>query len=95
MVTQAVWRSARACAFAQTGDIVKAERLAREAVELANGTDFLDLQAGSHLSLAEVLRLAHRSDEAEPLVERARALYERKGNVVAVAKTATLAEPVR
>ena len=55
MVTQAVWRSARAAALAQTGDAAGAELLAEEAVSLAEGTDFLDLQGNTLLGLAQVL----------------------------------------
>ena len=50
---------------------------------MAGEADFLDLQAGALLSLAEVLRLAGRGDEAAAAAERARATHERKGNLVA------------
>jgi len=87
VVTQAVWRSARAGAFAHAGDISGAELLAREAVEL---------QASAMLGLAQVLRLAGRSDEAGDLADEARERHERKGNVVAARRAlAFLAEPVR
>jgi class 3 adenylate cyclase/tetratricopeptide (TPR) repeat protein len=86
VVTQAVWRSARAAALAQAGDSAAAEVLAAEAVELAEGTDFLELQGNTLLSLANVLLLTGQSEEAQPLVERARGAFERKGNTVAEAK---------
>jgi class 3 adenylate cyclase/tetratricopeptide (TPR) repeat protein len=86
VVTQAVWRSARATALAQAGDSAAAELLAAEAVELAEGTDFLDLQGATLLSLANVLHLTGQSEKAPPLVERARRAFERKGNTVAQAK---------
>jgi class 3 adenylate cyclase len=90
VVTQAVWRAARAAALAQTGDVSTAEMLAEEAVSLADGTDFLDLQGNALLVLATVLRLANDSDAASPLVERARQAFERKGNLVSEAKAAGL-----
>jgi tetratricopeptide (TPR) repeat protein len=86
VVTQAVWRSARATALAQAGDTAAAELLAAEAVELAEGTDFLDLQGNTLLSLANVLHLTGQSEKAPPLVERARRAFESKGNTVAKAK---------
>jgi tetratricopeptide (TPR) repeat protein len=83
VVTQAVWRSARGAAIAEAGDPAEGERLAREAVKLANGTDFLDLQAGTLISLAGVLTSGGRTEEPAALTEQARAIYERKGNIVA------------
>ena len=93
VVTQAIWRSTRAHALAHRGNVVTAERLAREAMKLAAGTDFLDLQAGAFLSLAEVLRAAGRTEAVRPLVELAKSTYERKGNVVGALRAgASLAE---
>jgi len=83
VVTQAVWRSARGAAIAEAGDPAAGERLAREAVKLANGTDFLDLQAGTLISLAGVLTSCGRTEEPAALTEQARAIYEQKGNIVA------------
>jgi class 3 adenylate cyclase/tetratricopeptide (TPR) repeat protein len=95
VVTQAVAGSARASALARRGEIEAAEQVAREAVALGVGTDFLDLQAGSLLSLADVQRIAGQAEEAAASVERARQLYERKGNLVAARKAAAIAaEPV-
>ena len=90
IVPQAVWRSARAAALAQTGDPTGAEPLAEEAVSLAEGTDFLDLQGNTLLGFAHVLRLAGESERAQSLAERARQAFERKGNLVSEAKAAAL-----
>jgi ATP/maltotriose-dependent transcriptional regulator MalT len=86
VVTQAVWRSARASALAHSGDSATAEELATTAVELAEGTDFLDLQGNTLLGLAGVFRLTGHPERVPPLVERARQAFERKGNIVAEAK---------
>ena len=72
------------------GDAAEAERLAREAVELAAPTDFLDLQATALLALARVLRAAG-SPEAASAAAEAQAVYERKGNVVGAGWAARLA----
>jgi class 3 adenylate cyclase/tetratricopeptide (TPR) repeat protein len=90
IVTQAVWRAARAGALAQMGDVSNAELLAQEAVSLAAGTDFLDLHGTTLLVLANVLRVAGDPDAAPPLVERARQAFDRKGNLVSEAKAAAL-----
>jgi ATP/maltotriose-dependent transcriptional regulator MalT len=91
VVTQAVWRSARGAALAETGDVAAGERLAREAVCLAEGTDFLDLQAGTMVALADVLASVGQSEESSTLTEQARAIYERKGNSVAAERLSAAA----
>jgi hypothetical protein len=88
VVTQAVWRTARAAALAQGGDWSAAELLATEAVALAEGTDFLDLQGNTLLGLAEVFRLTAQTEKVQPLIERARQAFESKGNLVAEARAA-------
>ena len=84
--SQIAWRGVRSKALARRGEVEQAERLAREAVALAKGTDGLTLHGDALLDLAEVLRAAGRPDEAEAAVERALALYERKGNVVSATR---------
>jgi class 3 adenylate cyclase/tetratricopeptide (TPR) repeat protein len=83
LVPQVVWRGVRAKILAGRGELEEAEELAREAAALVEDTDFPDLQASTSLALAEVLALAGRDDEAAQLVDQARELFERKGNVVA------------
>ena len=87
LVTQAVWRTARAKVLAQRQELDLAERLADEARELAEDTDFPDLQAMAALALAEVLLAAGNASDAETLLQEARVLYARKGNVVAAERT--------
>jgi tetratricopeptide (TPR) repeat protein len=90
IVTQVMWRVARAQVQASAGDAVRAESLAREAVELAAPTDFLDLQATALLALARVLREGG-SPKAASIADQARAVYERKGNIVGAKQAASLA----
>jgi tetratricopeptide (TPR) repeat protein len=80
------WRAVRAKLLARQGELRQAETLAREAVALADETDFLVLRADACLDLAEVLKAAARSDEAVVLIERGLELYEQKGNVVSAAR---------
>ena len=83
LVTQVMWRSVRAKILARRGEVEKGEELGREVVALADSTDFPELKASTSLDLAEVLDAAGETGEALELVERARELYKRKGNVVA------------
>jgi class 3 adenylate cyclase/tetratricopeptide (TPR) repeat protein len=90
IVTQVMWRVARAQVDAAAGRATEAEGLARQAVELAAPTDFLDLQATALLALARVLGTAG-SPEAADVAARASATYELKGNTVGAKLAAALA----
>ena len=89
IVAQVMWRVARAQIQAHRAEPVEAERVEREAVELAAPTDFLDLQATALLALARVL-LQAGSPEAASIASQAKAAYERKGNVVGAKRAASL-----
>jgi class 3 adenylate cyclase/tetratricopeptide (TPR) repeat protein len=86
LVSQIAWRSVRSKALARRGKLGQTEALAREAVALAEETDGLNLHGDALIDLAEVLGAAGRPDEARAVVEHALALYERKGNLVSVAR---------
>ena len=68
--------------LALRNDSAEAEALGRSAVDVAAGTDDLELQGDALSDLAEVLTQAHRPDEAAGVTEAAVARYERKGDVV-------------
>jgi tetratricopeptide (TPR) repeat protein len=78
---QYTWRRVRAKLMARTDATAEATTLGRESAALAARTDALSDQAGVLLDLAEVLRLAGRSDEAARKIEQALNLCERKGDV--------------
>ena len=78
---QVRWRSVRAVTVARS-EPEEAERLAKEAVHLADKTDQPDTQAEARIDLAEVLRLGGRRREAVRELERAIDLYRAKGNEV-------------
>ena len=82
--------SARAKALGHVGRLAEAERLARDAVALAETTDFLVMWGDALSDLAEVLCVAGRPDEAAPPLQDALRLYERKGSVVAAARARAL-----
>ncbi len=84
------WRAARAKVFARRGRLEEAERLARNALELAEATDFLNMHGQALMDLGGVLRLAGRGSEAVTAVREALRLYERKGNAVAAGQARAL-----
>ena len=86
------WRRIQAKLLAGRGDFENAERLAREAIELAARTDFLEVHARALADFAEVLRLAGRPQESLAELEHALRLHEQKGNVVSAATTRALVE---
>ncbi|MGZ4395786.1 MAG: hypothetical protein ACXVZ2_10540 [Gaiellaceae bacterium] len=88
--TQIQWRGPRAKVLAQRGELEEAESLAREGVELADPTDFLNVRATALLDLAEVLLADDRAEEAAGIVAAAAALFERKGNVVGLGRSRAL-----
>jgi class 3 adenylate cyclase/tetratricopeptide (TPR) repeat protein len=82
---QMLWRQARGKVLARRGELQEGERLAREAVALGAETDMLNAHADALIDLAEVLALGGR--DTRPELERALALYERKGNLVMAERT--------
>ena len=90
LLTQIIWRSVRARVLARRGNIDQAESLAREAVSLAEQTDFLNQRADALIDLAHVLRQAGRHEEARSTGAEALHLYQQKGNLVAAASARSL-----
>jgi tetratricopeptide (TPR) repeat protein len=92
-IAQMLSGQVRAKVFARRGELADAERIAREAVALCEGTDMLFAQGDTYADLAEVLSLAGRPKEAAEALEQALERYERKGNLVLAERTrARLAE---
>jgi tetratricopeptide (TPR) repeat protein len=84
--TQMLWRQVQALVHAHRGEHAEAERLALEAVEIAERTDGLNRQGDALCDLAEVLAAAERTDEAADALEQALERYERKKNLAMVAQ---------
>jgi hypothetical protein len=82
LATQVMWRSARARVLAARDQTTEAARLAREAVELSEETDDLNMRADTLVDLGEVLRTAGVASAAAEAFGRAHELYQTKGNVV-------------
>jgi DNA-binding SARP family transcriptional activator len=77
---QVAWRQGLALVHARRGRPGPARRVAREAIELAARSDWLNLHAETLEDLAAVETSAERTGEASSALEEAIALYERKGN---------------
>jgi tetratricopeptide (TPR) repeat protein len=82
IASQARGRGVKAKLLATRKEYERAERLAREAVELFAHTDDLFQQSQVLMILADVLEAAERNEEAIPVLESAVEVSERKGNVV-------------
>ncbi|MBA3376270.1 MAG: hypothetical protein H0U00_10760 [Actinobacteria bacterium] len=81
--SQILWRSIRAKIFARRRAFDHAEQLARDAIELAETSDFLLAHADGLSDLTEVLELAGRREDAARTLADSIGLYERKGNLLA------------
>jgi tetratricopeptide (TPR) repeat protein len=86
VATQTAWRQAQALVRSQRGEHEEAERLAREALAIAEQTDNLNTQGDVLCDLAKVLESADRQQEARAMLERALERYERKKNLAMAAQ---------
>jgi tetratricopeptide (TPR) repeat protein len=84
--TQMQWRQVQALVCSHRGQHEEAERLAREAVAIAEGTDALSWHGDALYDLAEVLERAAKSEEARAALEAALERYERKRNLAMAAQ---------
>jgi predicted ATPase/class 3 adenylate cyclase len=84
LVAQIAWRTVQAKLLATAGHLEKAESLARHAVTLAEKTDWSNDHAAACVALGEVLHKQGRPEQAQAVMRMALALYEAKGNIVAV-----------
>ena len=89
--SQVGWRSVQAKVLARQDKPADAERLAREAVEAADETDFAHLRWRALMSLGEVLQLGGDEKEAAAVLARAAEVAEAKGTVVAADRARALA----
>jgi class 3 adenylate cyclase/tetratricopeptide (TPR) repeat protein len=87
LASQFGWRSVRAMLLAQRGSTAPAQGLARQAVELARQTDYVNHLAATLLALAEVVTLTGSPTQALPITIEALAIYERKGSLVMAERT--------
>jgi DNA-binding SARP family transcriptional activator/class 3 adenylate cyclase/tetratricopeptide (TPR) repeat protein len=91
VVAQALWRAATARVLGNREDSQKADRLAREAIQLVP-LEMLNLAAELRVNLADLLLAAGQRDAALKAISEATDLYGRKGNVAAAIQARSLAE---
>jgi class 3 adenylate cyclase/tetratricopeptide (TPR) repeat protein len=85
VISNMLWRQVRAKLLARAGKHADAQRLAREAVQLGEGTDMLNWQGSALADLGVVLVLDERLDDARARFEQALALFDYKGNLASAA----------
>jgi class 3 adenylate cyclase len=88
LFAQVRWRGAAARSLALQGEVAEAQRLAAEAVELAEPTDVLSMRADALLDLAAVAAAAAHPGDAAKAAQAALALYQAKGNRPGAARAA-------
>jgi class 3 adenylate cyclase/tetratricopeptide (TPR) repeat protein len=91
ILSQVLWRDARARLLCRSGDVDEARGLAEGAVSLAEQTDDLNLIGDALATLGAVHAAADEVSKATAAYDRARELYERKGNVTSAAHARELA----
>jgi tetratricopeptide (TPR) repeat protein len=91
VLTQVRWRIAQANVLSRRDEYHGAEELAREAVALADETDWLNMRGDARISLAATLAAAGKSDESRLVRAAAAGLYEAKGNLVSARRAQALA----
>jgi tetratricopeptide (TPR) repeat protein len=79
---RALLETALAAAYGQAGRLDEAEQIARSAVAFFATTDFSIFHGNAAVVLGDVLRLAGRPAEADPVFRKALELYREKGSVV-------------
>ena len=85
-----LWMPVRAKLLARRGDLEEAEAQALAVAASARPTDGLNRRAAVQIDLSEVLVLADRIEEAGTALALAADLFERKGNVVGLARALAL-----
>ncbi|MBA2641330.1 MAG: hypothetical protein H0U82_00195 [Actinobacteria bacterium] len=85
--TIAILWCVRARLLADEDDLVEAEKVARDAVDLVQDVDSPDLRGDCLVTLAEIVAAAARRDEAREILRDAHDLYTLKGNVVSANRT--------
>jgi class 3 adenylate cyclase len=76
--TQVGWRLARAMVFARKGKVADAETLAHDALALARGSEYADMTAIAHLTIADILVTSGRLEDASSAVDAALAIFDQK-----------------
>jgi class 3 adenylate cyclase/DNA-binding SARP family transcriptional activator/tetratricopeptide (TPR) repeat protein len=90
ITAQVPWRATRARIYARQGRAEEAQQLARQAVGMAERTDWLNLHAETLMDLAKVLLTLGKPLEAKEAVSKALKVWEKKGNLVSAQRARAL-----
>ena len=93
--SQFLWRCVQAKLLAQDGQFQQSDPIIAEALELVEGSDWVDGQGDGFMDLAEVCRLRGRISDALEAVAQASARFAAKGNVVSARRADKLADDLR
>jgi hypothetical protein len=88
-------KTGRAKILMSAGEHAEAERFARDAVEIAARAQSPNLHGDALMDLADVLARGDRVHDAVLVAAEARAVYERKGNVVSSRRAQAFIEASR
>ena len=84
------WCGTKAKILSERNEPGAAVELASSAVDLASGTDFLDLRGEALEDYAAVLALVERHEEAQKVLREALSCFQQKGNRVSAARAGAL-----
>ncbi len=90
LAAQVDWRGPRAKVLARRGELDLAQQLTKEAIDLSETTDYLDLRGDALMDRADVQRLAGELSAASSSASEALRHYERKGNLVSAGRARVL-----
>ena len=88
-------RGLRAKLLGRTGRWAEAEAAGKEALEMTEDSDYLQMRADALMDLGEVLQIAQRPDDAAASVAAALRLYEQKGSTAFAARARSCLDALR
>jgi tetratricopeptide (TPR) repeat protein len=95
VASQFLWRCVQAKLLARDRQFQQADSVIAEAIELLDGSDWLDGQGGGFMDLAEICRLGGRIGDALEALAQASARFSEKGSVVSARRADELADGLR
>jgi class 3 adenylate cyclase len=93
--SQFLWRCVQAKLLAQDRQFQPSDSLIAEAIELLEGSDWVDGQGDGFMDLAEICRLRGRISDALAALAQASARFAAKGNIVSARRADMLAGDLR
>jgi class 3 adenylate cyclase/tetratricopeptide (TPR) repeat protein len=95
VASQFLWRCVQAKLLARDSQHERSDAILAEALELINGSDWVDWQGNGFMDLAEICRLRGRTAGAIEALGQASVRFAAKGNVVSLRRADELADELR